>query len=76
MRVIVDNRVSPLVSPVVLHMLDGVDDFVDQLKRNPRDNALSICERTLEGAQRDPSFLCRDAREKLFETNQFGGIKY
>ena len=70
MRVIVDNRVPPPVLPVVLHMLDGVDDFVDQLERNPRDDAFCFVERTLEAAQRDPSFLCRDTREKLVETIQ------
>lgn len=62
-RVRVNSLATPHTSPVVLHMLYGVDDFVDQLERDAWDDAFGLRERTLEGAQRDPSFLCRHARE-------------
>lgn len=44
-------------------MFDGIDDFVDELKGNARDDALGFCEGTLESTESYPSFLRSDPRE-------------
>ena len=49
----------------ILYMLDGVDNFVDELEGYPGDDSLGVCERSLECTQGNPRFLCRDAGEKL-----------
>lgn len=53
-------------SSVVFHMLDRIDDLIDQLQGDARDNTLRISERALQGAERDPRLLSGDAGEQLF----------
>lgn len=50
-------------SSVVFYMFDRVYDLVDQLHRYTGDDTLSLCKRSLEGTQRDTSFLRANARE-------------
>ena len=57
-------------SAVVLHMLDRIDDLVDQLHGDPRDDALGLGERALEGAKGHSRFLGGHAREKLYHATQ------
>ena len=57
-------------SSVVFHMLDRVDDLVNQLHGDPRDDALSLGECALEGAKSHSRFLRGHAREKLYHAIQ------
>ena len=57
-------------SAVVLHMLDRIDDLVDQLHGDPRDDALGLGERALERAKGHSRFLGGHAREKLYHATQ------
>ena len=46
-------------------MLDGIDNLVDEFQGHSRDYALGVGEGTLEGTERNTSFLSGYPREEL-----------
>lgn len=56
-------------SSVLFHMLDRVNDFIDQFHGDPRNDALSLGECTLERAEGYSCLLGGHAREKLIENS-------
>lgn len=58
-------RHSPRASAVVLHMLNRVDNLVDELHGHSWDDAFGISKRALESTECYTSFLCGHPREKL-----------
>ena len=52
-------------SSVLVHTLDGINNLVDKLQRDSRDDALRIGECALQRAERNPCLLCGDTREQL-----------
>jgi hypothetical protein len=52
-------------SPLVLHVLDRVHNFIHEFEGDTWDHTLGLCERLLEVAECNPGFLCGDSGEQL-----------